>query len=562
MTHSILDNTTTLFDCESTTDNGGTWAAVGSASAITANGDIFKVGSGGISAKLDGGVSGAKGGMAITRGTAIDFDDAGTRRGMLAVWCLTTSVLRDTATTGGITVRVGSDVSNYYEWQLATSDGSAGLVYSGGWARLVLDLNTAPDTTVGTPVDSACDYYEVNFDVSTDIMGNIQTIYIDQIDVLTAADIAAGTRAFEVRGTTVTAGSALSELAALTTVTDLGAIIETGNGSFSLNMPVKFGDTTASATSTITSTNEYLFIPAHRFGSGFCTIQFDGGTGTNTATWGAESGSGDNTLGAQGGAFVCAVQGSGQILAGAADHTTTFAGTVIDGMNLINWASANCKAVSCTFVNCGSILLNVTNGAVLRDSVVTDSAAATGVGAIILTGNPAATARFRDMLIQNCIHGIENEANGPITWDLRNIKTTNNTADIRFNHASGLLTVNVLEGSDTFTTSDGGAGGTISIVASQPVDITAKDSGTGVGIEGVEVRVEQTDGTLIVSGTTNSLGVFSDTTSYTGAMVYKLRKSTLPIPRYFAVRRTGTIVSETGFSTEVLMVVDTIAAQS
>ena len=104
----------------SLSDNGGTWVAINGASSIALDTDVFKVSTGAVNAKLDGGASGNKGGMAITRGTPIDFDDAGARKGMIAFWALTTSVLRNTAITGGITIRVGSDVSNYFEWQLAT----------------------------------------------------------------------------------------------------------------------------------------------------------------------------------------------------------------------------------------------------------------------------------------------------------------------------------------------------------------------------------------------------------------------------------------------------------
>jgi hypothetical protein len=349
MTLSILDNTTTAFDMEGTSDNGGTWTALGSAASLTANGDIFKVGTGSISVKIDGGVGGAQGGMQITRSTAIDFDDAGTRRGMIAVWVQSTSLLGS----GGIRIIAGTDASNNHEWICATPDGSTGTLYAGGWSRLVVDLTQTPDVTNGTMTATewaAMDYFAIEFDITTDIMGNIQTCYIDQMDVLTAADIAAGTRAFEVRGTTVTAGSALSELAGLTTVTDLGAIIESVNGSFDLNMPVKFGDTTASATSTITSTNEYLFVPPHRFSAGFCTIEFDGGTGTNTATWGAESGSGDNTLGATGGAIrgiQDGTNGNFKILCDASDATTVLAGVVIDGADSISLSQTNVKCVSC-----------------------------------------------------------------------------------------------------------------------------------------------------------------------------------------------------------------------
>ncbi len=541
MTLSILDNTTVAFDMEAVSDNGGTWVAFGSASALGLNNDIFKVGSGSIDAKLDGGAGGAQGGMEITRGTAFDFDDAGTDRGMVAVWVFHTGKIG----ANGIRLRVGSDDSNFRNYTMSTVDGSIGIQYNGGFVRMVVDINKTATSTTGSPVMSACDYFAIEFDTDTDIMGNIPTIWIDQMDILTAADIAAGTRAFEVRGTTTISGSAIDELAGLTTVTDLGAIVKAANGSFDLNMPVKFGDTTAATNSTITSTNEYLFIPAHHFGSGFCTIEFDGGTGTNTATWGAESGSGDDTLGATGGAIRGVQDGTNgnfKILCDASDATTILAGVIIDGADSISLSQTNVKCVSCTFVNCGSISLDVGAGATLRDSTVTDSIATSGTGAIILVGNPAATADFRDVLIQNCIHGIENEVNGPITWDLRNIQTANNTADIRFNHASGLLTVNVLEGSDTFTTSDGGGGGTISVVASNPITITVVESDFVTVNPGARVGVHKvSDNSELLNAITNGSGVASGTTSFAGAVIVKVRDEAFDFKR-----QPATIVAGTG----------------
>ena len=538
-----------------TSDNGGTWTALGSAASLTANVDIVKVGSGSISCRLDGGASGAQGGMQITRGTAIDFDDSGTTRGMVAVWVQTTSVIGS----GGIRLFVGSDASNFHEWIMATPDGSTGILYPGGWVRMVVDLDVTPDATTGSPDMANADYFAVEFDIVTDIMGNIQTIYIDQMDILTAANIAAGTRAFEVRGTTATSGNAITELAALSTVTDLGAIVETANGSFSLNMPVKMGDTTAATTSTITSTNEYIFIPNHRFEPGFCAIEFDGGTGTNTATWGAESGSGDNTLGATGGAIRGindGTNGNFQIICDASDATTVLAGVVIDGADSISLTNTNVRLVSCTLVNCGTVTLNVTNGATLRDSVVTDSIAASGTGAVLLVGDPGSTADFRDMLIQNCTHAIENEANGPISRDLRNVKFANNTADIRHN-GTGDLTINNLEGSDATTESNGG-GGDVIFVNAAPVTITCKDGTSGNNVEGVRVWID-TDppaGPSLFEGETNASGVFSAT--HTGStpqdiVVRTALKGYRTLPEVKA-----TIVASTGVSVPITMIRDPV----
>lgn len=488
---------------EGTSDNGGTWTALGSAASLTANGDIFKVGTGGISAKLDGGATGAQGGMQITRGTAFDFDDAGTRRGMVAVWVNTTSVIGS----GGIRLIAGTDASNNHEWIMATPDGSTGITYEGGWVRCVVDLSVTPDVTNGTMTSTewaAMDYFAIEFDIVTDIMGNIQTIYIDQMDVLTAADIANGTRAIEVIGTTATSGNAIDELSALSTVTDLGAIVKTASGAYNLNMPIKFGDD-GTGNSTITSKNEYVFIPPHRFGAGFCAIEFDGGTGTNTATWGEESGTGDNTLGALGGSFVCGEVGNGQIIASQTDTSVTLAGVVIDGMNTMTWTQTNAKIVSCLIVNTGAITLD--SGAEIRDSTISDSTAASGTGAIIFGAAPT-DPEFRDMIIQNCIHALEWETNGANTLDLRNIKFSNNTADLRFNHTTGLLTVNVLEKGDTPSTSDGGGGGTISVINAVEVKVTILGADDGLAIQDVRVGVETNVGkTEIINALTNASGI-------------------------------------------------------
>ena len=543
MALSILDNTTVAFNCDSTSDNGGTWTALGSAASLAANGDILKVGTGSIGAKLDGGATGAQGGMQITRGTPIDFDDAGTDRGMVAVWCFHTGVIG----ANGIRLRLGSDASNYKEWIMSTVDGATGTKYQGGFQRMVVDVNSTPNATVLTPDMANIDYFAIEFDTDTDIMGNIPTIFIDQIDILTAANIAAGTRAIEVRGTTTTAGTALSELAALTTVTDLGAIIKSGNSSYDINMPIKFGDTTASTNSDITSTNEYGFIPSHNFADGFCVIEFDGGTGTNTSTWGAESGTGDNTLGATGGSFVAGSNGNFAIDCSHADSTNIFAGVIIDGANSVTCTSTNTKFVSCTLVNSGSLTMD--NGGEFRDSTITDSTAVSGVGAVILASSPV-TPEFRDNLIQNCIHGIENEVNGPITWDLRNISFANNTADIRFNHASGLLTVNVLEGSDTPSTSDGGAGGTISVVASNPITITVVESDFVTVNPGARVGVHKaSDNTEIMNALTNGSGVATGATSFTGDVIVRVRDEAFDFQK-----QPATIVAGTGLTL-------TIAAQ-
>ena len=145
----------------------------------------------------------------------------------------------------------------------------------------------------------------------------------------------------------------------------------------------------------------------------------------------------------------------------------------------------------------------------MREGTISASSSVSPRGAIELLQNPV-TPDFRDMSIINNVYGIEWDTDGTNTLDLRGVTFAGNTADIRFNHDTGLLTVNVLENSDTPSTSDGGEGGTITVISSNPITITVLDVSDLSAIVSAEVIVEQTDGTLIVSGTTNGSGVFSD----------------------------------------------------
>ena len=156
-------------------------------------------------------------------------------------------------------------------------------------------------------------------------------------------------------------------------------------------------------------------------------------------------------------------------------------------------------------------VLSVATGTIVDEQNTSGLVEAKGSGAIQFLQNPT-TPEFRDMSIINCVHGIEWDLDGTNDLDLRNVKYAGNTADVRFNHESGLLTVNVLELGGTPSTSDGGAGGTITVVSAVSILVTIKSAGTGGTIEGVSVFIDEDPVSIpptLFSGTTNSSGVFS-----------------------------------------------------
>jgi hypothetical protein len=158
-----------------------------------------------------------------------------------------------------------------------------------------------------------------------------------------------------------------------------------------------------------------------------------------------------------------------------------------------------------------------------------------------------------------------------ITGDLRCNITSNATIILTdciidgsiFNDA-GSNTLTVTSITSTATAGDAGTGnGQTNLVATVTitVNVTRKDDGTDISGASVYV-IRDSDGGEIVSGTTNGSGVFSDTYSYVGdeAVTVRVRKSTLPIPRFFA-RKAGNTVSNIGFTQNIQLVQDLFAAQ-
>lgn len=546
MALTVAFNTAETFNMEALADNGGTWTALGGLAGLTVNGDILKVGSNSISGRLDSGGGNDRGGIQITRGTALDFDDAGTVKGMVAFWLNMAGVSSDTVDTGGVTIRIGSDASNYHEWQCAKLTSTTEIPeYEGGWQRYVVFLENTPNTTVGTPTMSAADYFGIQFDTTTDIMGNIQNVFFDEMNHLTAAQVAAGDSAMEVIGSEVTDGDLLTEISEVTAVIDEGGLIQKA-GIIQWNYSIRFGDVTT-LSDTMDSKNEILVQPKHKGVNGGVFLEFVGnGTGTNSFDWGTEVGSGDTSLGVGGGAIIAVGLYGAKIIATDSNALVNLFGVNIDGMNgntdtdpAIVWDQTNAQMTSCTIVNSGFI--DHANGGEIRDGFVAASVEAAGIGAILIEDNPAGV-EFRDMQLINNVHAIENERNGPATLDLRNIKFAGNTADLRHN-GTGVLTVNISEGGDTPTTSIGG-GGSVVINNNVTLTVTVRSAETGGTIQGVRVFIDDDPIALpsISQGETNSSGVHTDTFNFTSdknVIVRARKRGLIPVSLSATITASG-----------------------
>jgi hypothetical protein len=126
-------------------------------------------------------------------------------------------------------------------------------------------------------------------------------------------------------------------------------------------------------------------------------------------------------------------------------------------------------------------------------------------------------------------------------------------------NTEGVAVVNTTSATIAYLTSDGGTQWTPPV--SRNITVTVKDQ-ADTAISTAQVRIEKdSDGSLITSGTTSGLGVFTDSVFLSGDVDVDVvvRKSSTGSTRYIPVRRAATITSS-GLSITIIMDEDEIAA--
>ncbi len=266
MAITVTNNLTNIDQADSITG----WSVVGSATKLTAEGDIVRDGTGSVGLKLSAG----RGGVQYDNGTGVDLST----KGVVYVWFNTSSNMSDVANTGGITIRLGTTTTDWDEWQI-----QLGSDFAGGWQRLVVDpVNVTPNTTSGAGLTiTNVRYFTIQADVTTSIMGNILNVWVDRIDALLAS--ATGTHAIAVSGTVATTGSLFTEIRDNATNDSVGIVLQ-GSGVLQANGKIQLGASTG--TNTLTSQEETIVFQNHPVGAGVFGLQFIGGTGADTHEWG------------------------------------------------------------------------------------------------------------------------------------------------------------------------------------------------------------------------------------------------------------------------------------
>ena len=516
MAVTIVSNLTNLDECDVTDD----WALTQGAGGLEANDEFERTGTACIGAK----VSNEEAGVELTfPGGSRDMSGE-----HLYFWLQATLALDPAGT--GMRVLL-SDGTNVNEYEVADAT-----TYLGGWQRFCLECDATPTVDNSANI-AAITIVGFEMDTATAVTGNISSFFVDKVDVQPSAEA----YAIEVSGGTTGARGTWQEIVDAA-INDAIGIVERRNGIIVLNGPIEFGITTAADTY-FEDANEVCVFQNHFVEDAFYALNFVGNSGqVNSFVLGEEVGSGDDSRGT-GGGLITSAGPTFLIEAEDANIIVDFWGVTIDGAGITTWQQTNAQAVSCTWTNSDSIIHD--NNAEMREGTISASIAVSGVGAVEFLQNPV-TPDFRDMSIINCIHAIEWSVNGANDLDLRGIKFAGNTADVRFNHTTGLLTVNVLELSDTPSTSDGGGGGTITVIASNPVTITVVEGDFVTVVEGARVGVHKvSDNSEVFNGLTNASGIASGTTSFAGDVIVKVREEVLDFKRQPAEVVAGTGLIQT-----------------
>jgi len=429
-------------------------------------------------------------------------------------------VSMDTKANGGIKLQLNS-VGASSTWNVAGSD----TIPSQGWTPFCVDVTTTPDVTTGGGVNIALVTSLVFTYTSVNVIDVVEpNTFLDavrsgtKISIKGGGELAwdTGVGTLPVVGQTVTNGTQTGTGIIVKVTGTIAAgtmVIRAKTGAFADNDSISTPTLTSAAVNSLTGTA--LGVPAtfqdildaeslsaNQYGiayvwdqimltqgiieigsttSGEVTVFKDDSrivkfrddsiiadgfskftvVGETYCELGDETGTAPASVGSKGGTLSAKTNNFSVVASDANIKKLDLLGLVIDGANLLTLTNTNIRLISCTIQNSGKITLS--SGAELRDSVVTNTTELATSAAIELNSAPT-DPEFRDMLIQNNLRGVEISTAG--TYDFRNIKFAGNTFDVLLNHTTGLVTINVLEGGDTPTVENTGAG-TYDIVTAQ-----------------------------------------------------------------------------------------------
>lgn len=503
----------------SNAENITNWALSGSGGvSISLNTETFIQGSNSVASKIS---SGKYGWIYYDYGSAVgslDFtDSSGANFGeYIYIWfnCTTLAFL-NTKATPGLSIRLGTNASNYREWTLGGND-DLGNAYNGGWLCAVIDPNSAGTSDTGTYTISTVNFIGVYFNMSGSSVA--QNCFVDTI--------ACG-KGLRITGTETTSQKGWDEVVEYcndSPSTRVWGMMQRAGGIFNFYGKAYIGDSAQTADTDFSGINYVIKWGDFEYWNGSAWVSsisdnFHGLTIEDDETY--------ETF-FEDGIIVGSDSGrAGSIFIGADNANTTFdlygglittSTTKLYGTTLLNitggiiWGNDSdhiCYGVK--FSGCGQF--DPVGGVVIRNceflTTVDSYSGSNPNGSALLWNN--------NINIQKCNfiantdatynpHAIQHDTAG--TYGYTDLNFSGNDYDIHFTPSSGDLTINATDSNPS--TYENLSSGTVTINISANVEITVVDS-SGDPLVGARVFVEADSGgnypsyesvTIVSSGTT------------------------------------------------------------
>ena len=318
----------------------------------------------------------------------------------------------------------GNFNDDYSEWIVGGSD-TTGRVTTDGFLTHCHSIDEAEGRVdVGTSAPTDDDADGVGIIVNQLSASGQNTFFVDKFDYGDPGIL------------TVTGGEsdspcATSDVTADDTTNERGVFKDIQGISYIL-IGVEIGDDSGSLDSFWVDLSQVWKFESQNVASDLYTVSFVGGSGTNSAIFGQEIGSGITANGVGGNTFQ-ADRRPFNILAIDSDIIVEFYGCnflnsgEVEGT--VRLEQTNAKAVSSLFSRCAKI--TSISGATMRKCTVTDSVALSTEGAVDLGGTGPATDVFRDNVILNSLRGVQvtPTGTGVTTYNIPNVVYSGNTFD-------------------------------------------------------------------------------------------------------------------------------------
>lgn len=385
--------------------------------------------------------------------------------------------------------------------------------FDGGWSQIVVDIDELlanPTNTNGSPPTVGnIQRFGVVYETDTVMARMTDNVWVGGFRILGSA-----TPAIIVEGRN--GGSTDWDLDSIRSVAavQLSAVMKPGpGGSTVCRGPVQFG-IDDSSTHAFTELNKtFLWDFQEVMLDGFYSLSALGNSGgTTNVTFGIKTGTGDDATGAQGGSI--------QAASTAARWDMDFNDPDVDGVNfygtqmihggdfLLDDPAVSC--ISAFYIDCTSAEIHGSEQ--LRVSVV-DANTADGVA--FMRTDDMGDIVFGSFFFSDG-HAVELDAATPTGQTNKGnlfsgyTNTVDSTDAAILNSAAGALTVTNTDGSDLQTNSKRNTGGgSLTIVAAAVTFQVVVTNQAGDLKEDINVLFDESDGTVIASGSTNASGVFS-----------------------------------------------------